>query len=71
MPVGKKKGKGTASQKSACVLSPLFLGIYLLQAGILGEVSGEGLGRIFISSAVCPVGKDPGLHLCISDRAGP
>ena len=52
MPVKKEveeKGKGmiwVASQEP--LLGPLSSGFSLLQAGILGDISGEGFSRIFI-----------------------
>ena len=40
----------------------------LLQAGILGEVSGEGFSGIFISSPGLPF-QGPGLHRLVSSWA--
>ena len=51
---GEALGRATQREKPS-LLSPLSEGFYLslispLQVGILGEVSGEGFSRIFISS---------------------
>ena len=45
---GKGNGKGCSQRKSAGWLFCLYIFVSLLQAGILGEDSGEGFSRILI-----------------------
>ena len=61
----KKKGKGTGScsPEGEHICWDLYLEAFIsfLKAGILGEASGKGFSRIFISSPGVPY-QDHGLH---------
>ena len=65
--VGEEEGKGSGvgcspeGESSTGVVLCLQAFSSLLQAGILGEVSGEGFSSIFISSQGLPF-QGPGLH---------
>ena len=70
---GGKNGKGMApaapQRDSTCWVLCLEGSLSLLQVGILGEVSGKGCSRIFISSPGV-LSQGHGLHLLVSSRAG-